>query len=387
MAEAGPLSGTYFQILGVPEDCEDETLINQNYRKLALKYHPDRVRDPQKKEEATFIMSQINEAYDVLKNAESRHKYRHDLHNPDLGEGASLFDYKNVRVYRARSKVSPAGLTAPFRRWAKMLHLLPLAFSRYASAPKLVGEPMRVTVDMLHLSFGMRAVFTYEVLVNSSARPGELERLEGDREVTTEGLSFSFPLNLLQPEAFVETELVPSMTRAFTDKPKLVEKVLHHLEAVPCTLPGEAPGRVPPPEAAELDETDEMRDVHIPEAVQEYLAIQFSTSTWSAAGDARRRAIEELRADEAAHGHTVRSVSAHEIASARDITDISATIVRTQVICQPYKYRGKRYVFLCNTATGEAAGSRPYSVGKMMLLGVGGVIGGVALLVSAPFRK
>ena len=56
-----------YQILGVDKNADEET-IKKAYRKLALKYHPDRyatATDAEKKEaEAKF--KEINHAYEVL---------------------------------------------------------------------------------------------------------------------------------------------------------------------------------------------------------------------------------------------------------------------------------------------------------------------------------
>ncbi len=61
----------YYGILGVNRDASDKQ-IKQAYRRLARKYHPD-VNPGDKSAEATF--KQINEAYEVLSDAEKRRKY------------------------------------------------------------------------------------------------------------------------------------------------------------------------------------------------------------------------------------------------------------------------------------------------------------------------
>ncbi len=61
----------YYKILGIGKDATDRD-IKQVYRKLARKYHPD-VNPGDKSAEAKF--KEINEAYEVLSDAEKRKKY------------------------------------------------------------------------------------------------------------------------------------------------------------------------------------------------------------------------------------------------------------------------------------------------------------------------
>lgn len=61
----------YYKILGVQPDASEDT-IRKTYRKLARQYHPD-VNPNNKEAEEKF--KEINEAYQVLSNAEQRKKY------------------------------------------------------------------------------------------------------------------------------------------------------------------------------------------------------------------------------------------------------------------------------------------------------------------------
>ncbi len=61
----------YYEILGVPQDA-DKKVIKQTYRQLARKFHPD-VNPGNKEAEEKF--KTINEAYQVLSDAEKRKKY------------------------------------------------------------------------------------------------------------------------------------------------------------------------------------------------------------------------------------------------------------------------------------------------------------------------
>jgi curved DNA-binding protein len=61
----------YYNVLGVGKNASDEE-IKRAYRKLAMKYHPD--RNPNKKE-AEERFKEINEAYAVLSDKEKRKQY------------------------------------------------------------------------------------------------------------------------------------------------------------------------------------------------------------------------------------------------------------------------------------------------------------------------
>lgn len=61
----------YYELLEVSRDADGET-IKKSYRRLAMKYHPD--RNPGDKEAETKF-KEINEAYDVLKDSQKRAAY------------------------------------------------------------------------------------------------------------------------------------------------------------------------------------------------------------------------------------------------------------------------------------------------------------------------
>ena len=67
----------YYAVLGVGRDA-DETDIRRAFRKLAREHHPDLNRDDA---DAEAKFKRVNEAYEVLSNAESRRKY--DAHGDD----------------------------------------------------------------------------------------------------------------------------------------------------------------------------------------------------------------------------------------------------------------------------------------------------------------
>ena len=61
----------YYEILGVSKDSDART-IKAAYRKLAMKYHPDKNKDNKEAEEK---FKEASEAYEVLSDSDKRQKY------------------------------------------------------------------------------------------------------------------------------------------------------------------------------------------------------------------------------------------------------------------------------------------------------------------------
>ncbi|XP_013785372.1 dnaJ homolog subfamily B member 6-like [Limulus polyphemus] len=62
----------YYSILDIPRTATNDD-IKKAYRKLALKWHPD--KNPDDKEKAEFMFKKISEAYEVLSNEKKRRIY------------------------------------------------------------------------------------------------------------------------------------------------------------------------------------------------------------------------------------------------------------------------------------------------------------------------
>ena len=58
----------FYEVLGVARDADDAAL-KSAYRRLAMKYHPDRNPDDPTAEQN---FKEVNEAYDVLKDGQTR---------------------------------------------------------------------------------------------------------------------------------------------------------------------------------------------------------------------------------------------------------------------------------------------------------------------------
>jgi len=76
----------YYSILEISNKSSQEE-IKKAYRKLSLKYHPDKTNgDP----ELTKKFQKINEAYETLGNNEKRNSYDTNLRNPFFSENAEM---------------------------------------------------------------------------------------------------------------------------------------------------------------------------------------------------------------------------------------------------------------------------------------------------------
>jgi curved DNA-binding protein len=103
----------YYKTLGVPPDA-DEKAIRQAFRQLARKVHPD-VNPGNKEAEEQF--KTINEAYQVLSDAEQRKKYdelrAQYLQWQQKGDRKQDFDWQNWSA--ARAETGTAGASQPGR--------------------------------------------------------------------------------------------------------------------------------------------------------------------------------------------------------------------------------------------------------------------------------
>src|SRR5215813_5801943 len=89
----------YYEILGVAKTADGEE-IKRAYRRLAMKYHPDRADGD--KAEAEIRFKECAEAYEVLSDPQKRQRYnqfghagvhaQHDFSHMDVGDIFSMFD-------------------------------------------------------------------------------------------------------------------------------------------------------------------------------------------------------------------------------------------------------------------------------------------------------
>lgn len=81
----------YYKTLGIPRGSTDED-IKKAYRKLALKYHPDKNKSPGAEEK----FKEVAEAYEVLSDKKKREMY--DKFGEDGLKGRKLFLLCDVEV-------------------------------------------------------------------------------------------------------------------------------------------------------------------------------------------------------------------------------------------------------------------------------------------------
>lgn len=84
----------YYELLGVPRNASADD-IKKAFRKLALKYHPD--KNPDNKQEAEKKFKEIAEAYEVLSDAEKKAKYDRFGHEGLSGSsGRAYSSYEDI---------------------------------------------------------------------------------------------------------------------------------------------------------------------------------------------------------------------------------------------------------------------------------------------------
>ena len=77
----------YYEILGIAKGASEDE-IKQSYRRLAMKYHPDRNPNDKKTAEAKF--KEVKEAYEVLSDSKKRAAYDQFGHAGVSGQGAGF---------------------------------------------------------------------------------------------------------------------------------------------------------------------------------------------------------------------------------------------------------------------------------------------------------
>eukprot|EP00484_Ammonia_sp_Unknown_P017207 CAMPEP_0197029508 /NCGR_PEP_ID=MMETSP1384-20130603/8940_1 /TAXON_ID=29189 /ORGANISM="Ammonia sp." /LENGTH=255 /DNA_ID=CAMNT_0042458687 /DNA_START=100 /DNA_END=867 /DNA_ORIENTATION=- len=80
----------YYAILGVDKDADEKT-IKKAYRKLAMKWHPD--RNPDNTQEAEAKFKEIGQAYEVLSDPKKRKAYDHGGIDEVFTDFGDIFDH------------------------------------------------------------------------------------------------------------------------------------------------------------------------------------------------------------------------------------------------------------------------------------------------------
>lgn len=101
----------YYKILNVKPDAT-ATSIKQSYRKLAMKYHPD--RNPQDDLSAA-VFSEIAEAYSVLSNSSARKDYNNQRYYTAAGEYSKPAETIDTLLSKATHLKKQVANINPFR--------------------------------------------------------------------------------------------------------------------------------------------------------------------------------------------------------------------------------------------------------------------------------
>ena len=104
------MSKDYYDILGISKNSSKDE-IKKAYKKLALKYHPD--RNTNNKEEATIKFQEVSKAYKILDYA---NRYKLNANKRKLDNSGSLD--KNLNSVENKRKLD---------NFNKILHLIYLA--------------------------------------------------------------------------------------------------------------------------------------------------------------------------------------------------------------------------------------------------------------------
>lgn len=93
----------YYEVLGVSKNATDDEL-KKAYRKLAIKFHPDRCKDPDAKDK----FQEISEAYEVLSDKSKRAQYdQFGFTGPSMGEGFHSSGFNPFDLFRAHFGGNP----------------------------------------------------------------------------------------------------------------------------------------------------------------------------------------------------------------------------------------------------------------------------------------
>jgi len=186
----------YYQLLGVSRDATADE-IKKAYRKLAMKYHPDKAKGDKKQAEEKF--KQISEAYAVLSNPEKKKEYdefgsqafRSKFSQEDIFKG---FDFSEIFDFGISDNIfsrifgglggggQPRGRTRIFRYGG------PEGYQGQVQAPKGQDLQVEMPITLHEMAFGTEKLVSFShngqvekisVKIPPGSLPGKKLRLTG----------------------------------------------------------------------------------------------------------------------------------------------------------------------------------------------------------------
>jgi curved DNA-binding protein len=185
----------YYQILAVSREATADE-IKKAYRKLAMKYHPDKAKGDKKQAEEKF--KQISEAYAVLSNPEKKKEYdefgsqafRQKFSQEDIFRGFDFSDFSDVglsdnifsRIFGSLGGGRPRGRTRTFRYGG------PEGYHEPIQAPKGHDLQVEMPITLHEIAFGTEKLVSFNhlgqvekisVKIPAGTLPGKKLRLTG----------------------------------------------------------------------------------------------------------------------------------------------------------------------------------------------------------------
>ncbi|HTP72524.1 MAG TPA: DnaJ C-terminal domain-containing protein [Burkholderiaceae bacterium] len=303
----------YYAVLGVPREAGADE-IKKSYRKLARKYHPDVSKEP----DAAARMSEVNEAYNVLSDAEKRAAYDNlgrghrsgESFTPPPGwdagfefsgsgvDGAEAGDFSDFfselfgrmhsRGGRASAHAGPGGALRGDDHHAKIVLDLEDAWRGVQTqvslqAPQFDGQGRLQLVRR-----------TLEVKIPAGVKPGQLIRLAGQGGAGHGGAAAG--------DLMLEVEIAPHPRFRLDGANVVAELPLAPWEAalgavVPVALPDGQSLKVRVPSGAQSGQVLTVRGKGLPSRPPGDLELQLRVVLPSAHDPRAKRAYEQMAAE------------------------------------------------------------------------------------------
>ncbi|KAK5463021.1 hypothetical protein LTS15_002733 [Exophiala xenobiotica] len=135
---ASPVPPDPYAALGISKDA-DSSVVRTAYRKLALKHHPDRIRDERLREKGLEEFRRIQQAYEILSDPARRSRYDDKVRLAELRKEAMMrgpppATSATSRSYPSRARPQPQPAPPPAREFRDPLQPKPAEKTKKAPA-------------------------------------------------------------------------------------------------------------------------------------------------------------------------------------------------------------------------------------------------------------